>query len=155
MYSILIIDDDEAIRKMLKIFFEEEGYVVSLTANGIEGWQKFVQINPPVVITDQVLPDTRGIELLKKIKRHASETQVLIITGYGEVKDAVKAMELGAVNYLLKPIDLQELKILVQRALELTSIKKERNHYREKMEVQVKGRVAPMLFTVISYERCF
>ena len=74
------------------------------------------------VITGQILPDTKGIEILKKIKRHVPETQVIIITGYGEVKDAVNAMELGAVNYLLKPIDLQELKILVQRALKLTSL---------------------------------
>ncbi len=146
MYTLLIIDDDESIRTMLETFFEGEGLSVSLAANGAEGWKKFLETDPPIVITDQILPDTRGIEVLGKIKRHNPETQVIIITGYGEVKDAVKAMELGASNYLVKPIDLQELKILVQQALRLTSIKKERDHYREKMEVHVKGRVAPILF---------
>lgn len=146
MYTILVIDDDESIRKMLETFFEGEELSVSLAANGSEGWQRFLQTNPPLVIVDQILPDARGIEILRKIKKHTPETQVIIITGYGEIKDAVKAMELGALNYCVKPIDLQELKIRVQQALKLTSIKKERDHYREQMEVHVRGRVAPILF---------
>ncbi len=146
MHTILIIDDDESIRKMLEVFFEGEGLSVMLAASGSEGWQKFSRTTPPVVIVDQILPDARGIEILRKIKKHSPETQVIIITGYGEIKDAVKAMELGALNYLLKPIELQELKILVQQALRLTSITKERDRYREQMEVHVRGRVAPILF---------
>ena len=146
MYSILVIDDDESIRKMLEAFFEGEGLSVTLAANGSEGWRKFLQTSPLVVIVDQLLPDARGIEILGKIKKHIPDTQVIIITGYGEIKDAVKAMELGALNYLVKPIDLQELKILVQQALKFASITKERDHYREQIEVHVRGRVAPILF---------
>ncbi len=145
MHKILIIDDDASIQKMLDIFFREEHYDVYLASDGAKAMELFRSNQPPVVITDQILPDTRGIELLEEIKKIVPETQVIIITGHGQVEDAVRAMELGAMNYLEKPIDLQELKLLVQQALQVTALRKERDHYKEKIDVQIRGRIASFI----------
>lgn len=155
MHTILIIDDDEGLRKLLKEFFEQAGYIVYLATNGTEGWQIFQEVDPLVVLLDQVLPDTRGIELLKKMKQYDPLVQTIIITGYGAVKEAVQAMELGAVNYLLKPFDLQELKILIEQVIERTTLKRERDHYRKKMQVLVRGRVMPLLFQSTIMKKVF
>ena len=146
MNTILVIDDYPEIRDLLKEFFEQEGFVIELAARADEGWKKFVETNPVVVILDQMLPDAKGIELLQKMKEYNPQINVIIITAYGKIKDAVRAMELGAMNYLTKPVNLQELKILVRQAMRLSTIIKERDHHRKKLQVRVKGRWTPMLF---------
>lgn len=146
MNSILIIDDDESIRKFLTIFFDDQGYVVDSATNGTEGWQKFIQMNPMIVILDQVLPDVKGIDLLIKMKEYDPDINVIIITGYGEIKDAIQSMERGALNYLLKPVDLNELKVLVKQVERHFTIKRERDFHRRKLQVLVKGKMVPLLF---------
>lgn len=146
MNTILVIDDYQEIRDLLKEFFEQEGFVIELAARADEGWKKFVETNPVVVILDQMLPDAKGIELLQKMKEYNPQINVIIITAYGKIKDAVRAMELGAMNYLTKPVNLQELKILVHQAMRLSTIIRERDHHRKKLQVRVKGRWTPMLF---------
>ncbi|MGB9722015.1 MAG: sigma-54-dependent transcriptional regulator [bacterium] len=146
MHTILVIDDDESVRHFLTALFEDHNYLVNTASNGIEGLKKFTETNPFVVILDQVLPGMRGIDLLKKMKEYNPETNVIIITGYGEIKDAVKAMELGALNYLLKPLDATELRILVQQAQQNFKIRRERDFHREKMTVLAKGRITSIIF---------
>ncbi len=146
MWTILVIDDDESVRILLTELFEADGYSVASAANGTEGWEKFKSLNPFLVILDQFLPDMRGIDLLGKLKEFDPETNVIIITGYGEIKDAVRAMEKGALNYLLKPLDITELKILTKQTQQNYTIKKERDFHREKMKVLVKGKITPILF---------
>ena len=146
MNTILIIDDDEMIRDLLKNFFEEAGFVVELAARADQGWERFLETNPFVVIVDQILPDEHGTELLKRMKKYDPHVHVIIITGYGEIKDAVRAMESGAMHYLTKPISLPELKVYVDQAVHFSRIIKERDHHRKKLQVQVKGRWTPLLF---------
>lgn len=83
-------------------------YTIFSAINGEQVWKIFTQNAPLIVILDQRLPDIKGIDLLKKMKEYDPETNVIIITGYGEIKDAVRVMEFGAVNYLLKPLDAQK-----------------------------------------------
>ncbi len=144
--AILVIDDDESIRCFLKELFVKEGYTVYSAANGSEGWNLFTQKNPFVVLLDQILPDIRGIELLIKMKEYDPEANVIIITGYGEIRDAVRAMEAGALTYLLKPLDTTELKVLVKRARENWTIKRERDFHRARLRALVKGKWTPILF---------
>lgn len=144
MNTILVIDDDQMILDMLKDF-EGQGFQVETATRAQEGWDKFIKSSPFLVISDQMLPDAKGIEILQKIKEYDPQTKVLVITGFGEIKDAVKAMELGAMNYLTKPVDLLELKILVNQAREFSSVTKERDLHRKKLAVQVKTRWEPLL----------
>ncbi|MEO0137377.1 MAG: sigma-54 dependent transcriptional regulator [candidate division WOR-3 bacterium] len=146
MYPILIVDDDESIRGLLTAFFEEENYTVLCAANGAQAWQIFLQHLPRIVILDQRLPDIQGIELLKKMREYDPEVKVVVITGYGEIKDAVKAMEYGAVNYLLKPLDLQELRIIIKQIQENLTIKKERDLYRDRLQVLTRGKLTPLIY---------
>ncbi|MEO0227856.1 MAG: sigma-54 dependent transcriptional regulator [candidate division WOR-3 bacterium] len=146
MDTILVIDDDESIRNFLNELFSREGYTVYSAANGNEGWDIFIKRDPFMILLDQVLPDIRGIELLIKIKSYSPETNVIIITGYGEIKDAVRAMEAGALTYLLKPLDTTELRILIKRAKENWRIKKERDFHRKKIQTLIRGKWTPILF---------
>jgi len=155
MQTILVIDDDESICKFLNAFFEEKGYVVEIARNGEEGLKKFIQSDPFVVLLDQILPDTRGIDLLRKMKEYNPETNVIIITGYGEIRDAVRAMEIGALNYLLKPLDTTELMILVEKAKSNSAIKGELDFHRQKRAVLIKGRITPFIFKSKLMEQVF
>ncbi len=146
MLSILIVDDDESIRAFLSALFEEDGHNVYTATNAEMGWKLFLQENPSVVILDQRLPDGKGIDLLKKMKEYDNEVNIIIITGYGEIKEAVKAMEIGALNYLLKPLDIQELRIIINRIQETLAIKMERDHYRNRLKVLCRGKYTPILY---------
>lgn len=146
MYPLLIVDDDESIRNFLSALFEEEGYITFTAPNGEQAWQLFTQHNPSVVILDQRLPDIKGIDLLKKMKEYDPDVSVVIITGYGEIKDAVRAMEIGADNYLLKPLDIQELQIIINQIQKNFIVKKERDFYRDKLQVLSKGKLTPLVY---------
>ncbi|MCX7995751.1 MAG: sigma-54 dependent transcriptional regulator [candidate division WOR-3 bacterium] len=146
MYPILIVDDDESVRSFLTALFEEENYPVLCAPNGELAWKIFTENAPLIVILDQRLPDMKGIDLLKKMKDYDPDTNVVIITAYGEIKDAVKAMEYGAVNYLLKPFDAQELRIIIKQIQQNLAIKKERDLYRNKLQVLSRGRLTPLIY---------
>lgn len=146
MLSILIVDDDESVRTLLSTLFDEDGYDVYTAVNAEMAWKVFMQENPSIVLLDQRLPDGKGIDLLKKMKEYDNEVNVIIITGYGEIKEAVKAMEIGALNYLLKPLDIQELRIIINRIKEHLTIKMERDHYRSRLRVLCRGKYTPILY---------
>uniref|UniRef100_A0A7C6EFU4 Sigma-54-dependent Fis family transcriptional regulator n=1 Tax=candidate division WOR-3 bacterium TaxID=2052148 RepID=A0A7C6EFU4_UNCW3 len=146
MYPILIVDDDESIRSFLLALFEAESYTVFTAINGEQAWKSFTENTPMIVILDQRLPDIKGIDLLKRMKEYDPDANIIIITGYGEIKDAVRAMEFGAVNYLLKPLDAQELRIIVKQIQQNLSIKKERDLYRDKLQVLCRGKLTPLVY---------
>lgn len=116
--NILIIDDDYYIREFLKDALESENYQVATTANGEDGISVFKEGSFDMAIVDMVLPDTNGIEVLKKIKEIKKETIVIIITGHANIQNVVESMRLGAYNYLTKPISLQTLYTEIESALE-------------------------------------
>lgn len=146
MLPILIVDDDESVRTFLSTLFDEDGYDVYTAVNAEMAWKVFIQENPSIVLLDQRLPDGKGIDLLKKMKEYDDEVNVIIITGYGDIKEAVKAMEVGALNYLLKPLDIQELRIIINRIQEHLTIKMERDHYRSRLRVLCRGKYTPILY---------
>ncbi|MGQ9818160.1 MAG: sigma-54-dependent transcriptional regulator [bacterium] len=146
MLPILIVDDDESVRTFFSALFVEDGHDVYTAANAEIAWKLFLQKNPAIVILDQRLPDGRGIDLLREMKKYDNEVNVIIITGYGEIKEAVKAMEVGALNYLLKPLDVQELRILINRIQENLAIRMERDHYRKRLKVLCRGKYTPILY---------
>ena len=114
--TLLIVDDEEKVRLLLEEFFTNEGYRVILASCGKEGLEKFVETAPALVLLDIRLPDIDGIEMLEELKGLNKECPVIMATGYASVGSAIKAMKLGAVDYIIKPFRLDELKLTVERA---------------------------------------
>src|SRR4030042_1831215 len=120
---LLIIEDDDTISLSLKVFFESRGYSVMNAPNGEDGLKIALKQMPDTVILDLRLPDIYGIEVLQEIKKSYPEISVIIMTGYGEVKEAVEAMRKGAEYYFQKPIDLDELAVIVEKSIGIKQIK--------------------------------
>src|SRR5258706_5384412 len=114
---VLIVDDEAEIRESLKTLLELEGYEVETAANGDEGLSKLGERPFDLVLLDLALPGRSGIDLLPEIRALDAELPVIIITAYGTVEDAVRAMQCGAGNFLQKPWDNEKLLADVRSAV--------------------------------------
>lgn len=131
--KILVIDDDPSIRNMLEIVLKKGGYDVTCTESGKSALEKLKKETFELIISDIKMPDITGIDLLKKIKAINPEIPVILITAFASANDAVEAMKLGAEDYVTKPFNLDELRIIIHRALYKRSMEKE--------NVQLKSRL--------------
>ncbi len=114
---ILIVDDDETIRKFLVDFFDDLGYDVVTADCGEDAVAKYTPQVFDLVLSDLVMPDLSGIEVLKKLKSKDDKILFFIITGYPTLETAVEAIKKGACDYIVKPFNLEDLKMKVERAL--------------------------------------
>ena len=131
---IVVIDDEVNAAAALETLLAEDGYDVARAHDGRSGLQLLEKHDPDVVLTDLRMPGMDGIELLAKVKEMRPETMVIVMTAYGTVKTAVKAMKLGAEDYLGKPIDVEELEVVLQKALERKGLLAEARTLRERLE---------------------
>jgi len=115
--SVLIIDDEVGIRESLQTLLELEGYDVETAANGEQGIARLGERSFDLVLLDLALPDRNGIDLLAEIRAHAPQLSVIMITAYGTVENAVKAMQAGAANFVQKPWDNEKLLADVRAAV--------------------------------------
>ncbi len=115
--SVLIIDDEVGIRESLQTLLELEGYDVETAANGEQGIARLGDRSFDLVLLDLALPDRNGIDLLAEIRAHAPQLSVIMITAYGTVENAVKAMQAGAANFVQKPWDNEKLLADVRAAV--------------------------------------
>lgn len=115
--SILIIDDEKPQREGLGGYFRKKDYTVFMAESGTKGLEIVRENQVDIVLTDYKMPDISGIDTLTGIKKINPEIEVIVMTAYGSVEIAVEAMKYGALNYLLKPVNLDELDILLERAL--------------------------------------
>ncbi len=122
MKSVLIIDDDALIRKTLSSHLTKKGFEVELAEFGEEGIRKFSATCPDLVILDIRLPDTDGIEVLRKIKEMNSRAYVLVMTAYDDMRTTVDAIKLGAFEYLVKPLNTIDLDLTVEKAIQVRSL---------------------------------
>ncbi len=116
--GILIIEDDEVQAQLMADFLKRRGYRVWTARTGEEGLRVFQRYRPDAVLLDQRLPGLQGIGVLQELRRRWPHVPVIMITAFGEVAQAVEAIKAGAFHYLTKPVDLQEVDLLLQRALE-------------------------------------
>ena len=117
MYALQIIDDDANVLHALSEFFEQEGYEVFKYKNGEEALSAINTDLPNVVLLDLKLPGMDGFSILHRIKQSHPEIEVIIITGNVDVMSGVKAMKLGAIDYVTKPFNLDEVSVLVGKAI--------------------------------------
>ena len=122
---ILVVDDELSMREFLGILLEGEGYRVALAESAEEALRLMDGERFELVISDVSMPGLGGIELLARIKTQAPETAVLMITAFTTAEQAVEAMKLGAYDYIAKPFKVEEVKVLVRKALEKRSLVEE------------------------------
>ncbi len=124
-HKLLIIEDDKIMRVTLTDSLTMKGHEVLATATGADGMTAFGEDEFSLVITDVMLPDMNGLDILDVILKKDPRAVVLIMTAYGTIKDAVEAMKLGAFDYITKPFSLEEFNLVIDRALELRSLREE------------------------------
>jgi DNA-binding NtrC family response regulator len=123
--SILIIDDERAIRKTLSEILSYEGFKVDEAADGEEGWKYFNDKNYDVVLCDIKMPKLDGLEFLTKATEKNSDIPIIMISGHGTIETAVDAVKKGAYDYVAKPPDLNRLLITIRNALDKNNLSKE------------------------------
>ncbi|MBV5317711.1 MAG: sigma-54-dependent Fis family transcriptional regulator [Desulfobulbaceae bacterium] len=134
--TILIADDDPVIRKLFEKRLSKEGYEVTVASDGTEAAKLLHAMPFDVVITDLVMPgDIGGIELLNLAKEKSVEIEVIVITAHSSVDTAVDAMKKGAVDYLEKPVNFDELFLRLERIAEVKALMKNAGDLREAMDV--------------------
>jgi len=136
--KILIIDDDASFRRILEYNLEEEGYEVLTASSGEGGLTLFHEQNPDLIITDMKMSGISGMDVLGAVKKQSPDTLVIIITAFGTVDKAVEAMKRGAYDYITKPLNRDELKLIVRKALQLTNLSTENKDLRKRLENQEK-----------------
>jgi two-component system response regulator PilR (NtrC family) len=115
---ILVVDDEEIIRESLSFILKKEGYDVTEASNGKEAYEKILADPFDIVVSDIEMPEMKGIELLEQITHVSPETLVVIITAHASIETAIEALRKGASDYILKPIEFDELIVKIHRLLE-------------------------------------
>lgn len=133
-HAILLIDDDESLRRVLEYSLQQSGFQVEVASRAEEGLERFRRKPFDVVITDILMPGIDGIELLQKIKKISREAIVIVITAHGTVETAIRAMKLGAYDYLTKPFTGEQLRIVVERALRTRALITENRYLRQAVQ---------------------
>ncbi|TCW17939.1 two-component system response regulator AtoC [Raoultella sp. BIGb0138] len=124
-YRILIVDDEENVRRMLTTAFSLQGHETHSVSNGQDALRTFAQTQPDVVLMDIRMPEMDGIAALKAMRAMEPGIPIILMTAYAEVETAVEALRSGAFDYVIKPFDLDELTLVIQRALQLQAMKQE------------------------------
>lgn len=124
---ILIVDDEKNVLRMLNTVFSQEGNQVFCADNGQDALIIFEQERPDIVLMDIRMPTMNGLEALQRMREKWLDTPIILMTAYAAVETAVEALRLGAFDYVIKPFELDELKLLINRALQLRNMKQEIN----------------------------
>ncbi len=136
--KLLVIEDNRTMAEALKTFLSMDGFEVSLAFDGIKGLEKFRSQRPDCVTLDIRLPGMDGIEVLEKIEQYDSTVPVIIISGMGTMDDAIKALKLGAWDYIKKPIpNLEILSRSLRRAIDRAALIRENRRYRRELKKQL------------------
>ena len=164
--KILVVDDDTNICELLRLYLTKEGYQVTVANDGEEGLEKFNQVKPDMVLLDVMMPRMDGLEVCRRIRK-AGNTPVMMLTAKGETFDKVLGLELGADDYMVKPIDVDELLLRIEALLRRARIEaekrlvvgstvldaEERSAYVGGKEITLTVREFDLLYKLLSYPR--
>lgn len=130
---ILLIEDEELSRESLSRLLKSAGFTVKGAASGEMAMQLLALEKFDIVVTDLFLPDANGIDILKKVKGNSPQTEVILITGHASAETAVKAMKEGAYDYITKPLNFEELQIILTKAMEKHQLLNENVYLRKQL----------------------
>src|SRR5689334_1043897 len=136
---VLVVDDEVNARTALAELLREEGFDVEMAADAFKALGKFESFAPHIVVTDLKMPGMDGIELVKKIRATDEVTGIIVMTAFGAVQSAIEAMRAGAAEYLTKPLNFEELLVVLAKVLENQAVRREARQLRQR----VRERVAP------------
>ncbi len=119
-YSVLLVDDEEEFVSALSERLMLRGIEVETALDGREALARFAEKPVDVIILDVMMPGLGGLEILKRIKKSSPPTQVILLTGLGATKEGIEGMRLGAFDYLIKPVDIEELLDKMKEAVKTT-----------------------------------
>lgn len=155
--KILIVDDEKPIRESLKIILEEEGYKTDVAADGEEALAKIKEDNFDIIISDIKMPKLDGIQLLESATKISPDSFFIIMTAYASVKTAIDALRNGAYDYLIKPVEFDDIIIRVKRLLDYKNLATENKKLRQRVSsdlgfVNIIGKSEPMkkVFEIIN-----
>ena len=147
--SILIIDDEEVLQDVLTSLLRKEGFETRSARTGAEGLAMLEQEEIDLVLLDLMLPDTSGLEVLKRIRAEDPDQQTIVITAYSSIESAIDAMREGAFHYIPKPFKNEEVLLTVRKALEQRQLAAENRTLREQLR-----QVTPSTTSSASRSRC-
>jgi DNA-binding NtrC family response regulator len=133
-YRILVVDDEEKMRRILQLVLRQEGYAIDLAEDGRRAQDLLKAGRFDAVITDLKMPEGDGMTLLRAVGELDPDLPVVVLTAYGTIPSAVQAMKEGAVDYLLKPIDNEALKLVVTKAIAAGRLRRENRYLRQEVE---------------------
>lgn len=142
-YSILIIDDEKSQRDVLSGYLKKKGYTIFIAISGEDGIKIAKENLIDIILSDFKMPDMTGIEVLEEVKKMNPEISFIMITAFGTVENAVRAMRLGADDYISKPVDLDELDILIDKIIGHKDLKSENEML--KTQLQEKYRISAVI----------
>jgi len=132
---ILIVDDEEGMRRLLARVLAKEGYQTVAVANGADALRQIASADPfDLVVTDIHMPEMNGLDLLRQVKEYDPSLPIIVITAYGTVENAVQALRAGAYDYIAKPFENDEIKLTVAKALERERLLAENRYLHEELE---------------------
>ena len=132
--KILVIDDDDSGREALTMLLQSAGYEVTSAATGESALDLIDREQYQVIVSDLFLPDKSGLDILQNVQKVSPSTEVIVVTGHASAQTAVRAMKEGAFDYITKPIDFDELKIVVSKALEKQKLLSENVYLRRQLQ---------------------
>ena len=132
--TILVVDDDENLRWVTQTQLEDAGYLVSTVPSGEAALIALNKQRPSLVLTDLKMPGISGLELLQQIRSQEPDLPVVMMTAFGTIQSAVQAVKAGAYDYLTKPIDQEDLLLVVNRALERQKLVEEVTNLRQNLD---------------------
>ena len=133
---ILIVDDEANARTALAELLRDEGYLVETAADGFKALPKLEEFSPDLVVTDLKMPGLSGLELMDKVRERDPECVVIVMTAFGAIESAVQAMRQGAADYLTKPVNVDELSLVLSRELERKRLRAEAGQLRERLSAK-------------------
>jgi signal transduction histidine kinase len=132
--DILLVDDEEGLRKVLGLSLMDRGYTIRTAGDGYQALALFEQMRPAIVLTDIKMPGMDGIDLLRAIKQRDPDAEIIMITGHGDIELAIKSLKFDATDFITKPIDDDILDIALKRAKERIALRRQLRDYTENLE---------------------
>ncbi len=133
-HSLLIVDDEQSLLDFLRLLFEGEGYDVTTAGSLAEANSLIDRDSFDLVLSDILMPEGSGLDLLRKLKARDPRASVIMMTAYSSTRSAIEAMRLGAFDYIAKPFEVDELKVVAQRAIEAIELADENVYLRRELE---------------------
>lgn len=129
--TMLVADDEPSVQSLLNDIFTKEGYNVLLAGNGQEALEKYQSYHPELILLDIRMPGMDGLEAFTAIRKENKDVMIIIMTAHATIETAVQAMKMGAFDYIIKPFNLEELKVIIKKALQMNRITTELTSLRQ------------------------